>query len=366
VLDHSEEFAWDGEGEAAEVLIHAPDEAAAARAFERLLPAARLPGVLSPVHAAVSTGSLGYVAVSETHASPDLLSAPARGLLLVADVDAGSLNTPAADIKDFALRGLAEAAPSMPVLNEAGLRRACEEGAAAAAEDGLVEEEDLEHLGPASGDPDALGRRALLAGIRDWEGPFGLERAVVGGVEDTDGAERLGLRPGMLVFLVVVGAGDLGRLALGTHGGRISTRIRAGADFGAGVDPPAAPLETEEAADLVSAAHAAANFADARVARAVYALRRVLGDITGGLDLRLSWKVGGFEWRDGLLVHRNNLAAVGEGDALVSGGAVAAGTGKMWRSAPPFGAPEIGGLWPWEEAGLLWRWVNLDPTGGEG
>ena len=56
----------------------------------------------------------------------------------------------------------------------------------------------------------------------------------------------------------------------------------------------------------------------------------------------------------------------GEGEALVSGGVVAAGTGKMSRSAPPFGVPEDEGLWPWEEAGLLVRWAQLDPTGGEG
>jgi len=365
VLDRAEEFVWGGEGEDAEILIHAPDEETAERAFGRTLPAARLPGVRSPVQAAASAENLGLVAVSGTHASPDLLSAPARGLLLVADVDAASLGVPVGDVTDLALRGLAEAGPSMPVLNEAGVRRACEEGAAAGAEDGLVEEEDLAHLGPIEGDPDALGRRALTAGTRDWEGPFGLEAAVVGDVFDTDGAETLGLRHGALVFVVRAGAGDLGRLALGTHRARISTRIRAGVDFGSGDDPPAAPLETEEAADLVSAANAAANFADARAARALYALRRVLDRVVGGLDLRASWKVGGVEARDGLLVHRDNLAAVGEGGAMVSGGVVAAGTGKMWRSAPPFGVPEGEGLWPWEEAGLLARWTSLDPTGGE-
>lgn len=366
MLDQTEEFVWGGEGEGAEVLVHAPDEAAAGRAFRRVLPAARLPGVGSPVYAAASGGGLGWVAVSGTHASPDLISAPARGLLLAADLDAGNLGVPVADVKKLALRGLAEAGPSMPVLNEAGVRRACEAGATAGAEDGLIEEEDLAHLGTAPGDPDALGRRALAAGTRDWEGPFGLEAAVVGGVSETQGAETLGLRRGVLVFVVRVGAGDLGRLALGGHRARISARIRSGADFGTGDDAPAAPLETEEAADLVSAASAAANFADARAARAVYALRRVLGGSVGGLYLRAAWKVGGFEGRDGLLVHRNDLAAAGQGDALVSGGVVAAGTGKMWRSAPPFGAPQVGGLWPWEEAGLLGRWANLDPTGGEG
>jgi hypothetical protein len=66
------------------------------------------------------------------------------------------------------------------------------------------------------------------------------------------------------------------------------------------------------------------------------------------------------------MIHRSNLVAAGEGRALVSGGVVAVGTGKMWRSAPPFGAPESEGRWPWEKAGLLERWAEFDPTGGEG
>lgn len=366
MVDQADEFVWGGEGEDAEILIHAPDEPTAERVFERILQAARLPGVQSPVHAAAAPGGFGWVAASGSHVAPDLFSAPARGLLLVADVDADNLGVPVRDVTDFVLRGLVEAGPSLPVLNEAGVRRVCEEGAKAAAEDGLVEEEDLRCLEPVEGDPDALGRRALAAGTRDWEGPFDLEAAVVGGVLDTDGAEALGLRPGMLVLVVRAGAGDLGRLALGTHRDRIFTRIRAGADFGAGDDPPAAPLETEEAADLIAATNAASNFADARSARAAYALRRVLRDVAGGLSLRASWKIGGIEHQDGLLIQRNNLAAAGEKVPLVSGGVVAAGTGKMWRSAPPFGVPESEGRWPWEEAGLLGRWANLDPTGGEG
>ena len=366
MVDQAEEFAWSGEGEDAEILVRAPDEATAERALERTLPAARLPGVHSPVHAAASAEDLGWAAASGTHAAPDLFSAPARGLLLVADVDAESLGVPVRDVTNLVLRGLAEAGPSLPVLNEAGVRRFCEEGAAAAAEDGLFEEEDLAHLGFVEGDPDALGRRALAAGTRDWEEGFGLEVAVVGEVLDSEGAETLGLRRGMLALVVRVGAGDLGRLALGTHRGRIFTRIRAGVDFGAEDDLPAAPLEAEEAADLVAATHAASNFADARAARAVYALRRVLGDVAGDLELRAAWRFGGIEVREGVLIHRNNLAAAGEGEALVSGGAVAAGTGKMWRSAPPFGVPGSEDRWPWEEAGLLERWAELDPTGGEG
>ena len=366
MVDQAEEFAWSGEGEDAEILVRAPDEATAIRAIDRTLPAARLPGVQTPVHVAASADGLGWVAVSGTHAAPDLFSAPARGLLLVADVDAENLGFPARDVTDLALRGLAEARPSLPVLGEADVRRVCEGGAGAAAEDGLIEEEDLAHLEPVEGDPDALGRRSLAAGTRDWEEGFGLEVAVVGEVLDSQGAESLGVRPGLLALVVRAGAGDLGRLALGTHRSRIFTRIRAGVDLGAGDDLPAAPLEAEEAADLIAATRAASNFADARVARAVYALRRVLGDVAGGLEMRAAWRVGGIEVRDGVLIHRNNLAAVAEGGVFVSGGAVAAGTGKMWRSAPPFGVPEGEGLWPWEEAGLLERWASLDPTRGEG
>ena len=366
MVDQAEEFAWSGEGKDAEIFVRAPDEATAERAIDRTLPAARLPGVHSPVHAAASPEDLGWVAVSGTHAAPDLFSAPVRGLLLLADVDADTLGFPPRDVGDLALRGLAEAGPSLPVLNEAGVRRVCEEGAGAAAEDGLVEEEDLAHLEPLEGDPDALGRRSLAAGTRDWEEGFGLEVAVVGEVLEGEGAEALGVRRGLLALVVRAGAGGLGRLAQDTHRARIFTRIRAGVDFGAGDDLPAAPVEVEEAADLIAAAQAASNFADARAARAVYALRRVLGDVVGGLELRAAWKVGGIEVRDGIMIHRNNLAAVAQGGVLVSGGAVAVGTGNMWRSAPPFGAPEGEGRWPWEEAGLLERWAELDPTRGEG
>ena len=366
MVDQAEEFVWSGEGEDAEILVRAPDEATAERAIGLTLPAARLPGVQGPVHAAASANGLGWVAVSGTHVAPDVFSMAVRGLLLVADVDAENLGFPARDVTDLVLRGLTEAGPSLPVLNEAGVRRICEEGAAAAAEDGLIEEEDLPHLEPVEGDPDALGRRALAAGTRDWEEMFGLEVSVVGEVLDSEGAEALGVRPGLLALVVRAGAGNLARLAQETHRARIFTRIRAGVDFGAGDDLPAAPLETEEAADLVAAARAASNFADARAARAVYALRRVLGDAAGGFGLRAAWKVGGIEAREGVQIHRSNLAAAAQDAVLVSGGVVAAGTGNMWRSAPPFGVPEGEGRWPWEEAGLLERWAELDPTGGEG
>ena len=364
MVEHADEFAWSGEGENAEILVYAPDEPTAERAFARAFKAAELPGVQSPVHVAAAARQVGWAAVSGTHAAPDLACVPARGLLLVADAD--GLGIPVSGVTEHALRGLTEVGPSLPSLNGAGVRRVCEEGALAAAEDGLVEEEDLAYLGAGQGDPDAVGRRALSAGARDWEERFELEASVTAEVLDSDGAETLELRPGMLVLVVTVGAGDLGRLALGTHRDRIFARVRAGADFGSGDDLPAAPTETEEAGDLLSAVSAAANFADARAARALYALRRVLGGIAGRLDVRASWKVGGLEDQDGLLVHRKDLAAADAGRPIVSGGAVAVGTGKMWRSAPPFGTPESEErLWPWEEAGLLERWVRLDPAGGE-
>jgi tRNA-splicing ligase RtcB len=284
-------------------------------------------------------------------------------MLLVAGTGPRSLGVPVSGVTELALRGLTEAGPSLPSLDAAGVRRVCEEGAPAAAEDGLIEEEDLAHLGSLEGDPDALGRRATAAGTRDWEGLFGLEAAMVGEVFDTGGAEELDLRPGLLILVVRAGARDLGRLALGTHGERIRSRVRAGADFGSDDDLPAAPFETAEAADLLAAMRAASNFADARAARALYALRGVLGAAAGDLEVRASWSVGGIEIRDGLLVHRKDLAASDTGRPLVSGSVVAVGKGKMWRSAPPFGAPPLEGLWTWEEAGLLERWVDL--AGGE-
>ncbi len=70
------------------------------------------------------------------------------------------------------------------------------------------------------------------------------------------------------------------------------------------------------------------------------------------------------EERGGSLAHRANLAAAGERGVLVSGGSVAAGTGKMSGSVPPFGAPEDGGGHPWEEAGLLERWAGLGSPEG--
>ena len=360
MVEHAGDYEWRVEGEDAEVVLYAPGESIAEFAFGRILPSTRLPGVESPVHAAASPEGLGWVVASASHAAPDLISIPERGLLLVADVPAENLGMPPVGMMNLVSRDFGEVGSLLPPPNEADIRRICEEGASAAAEDGLIEEEDLSLLEPVVGDSDALGRRALAGGLRDWEGRIGVDVRVVAEILDTDGAETLGLEPGMLALVVGVGAGDLGRLALGAHRERILGRIRGGTDLGARDDLPAAPAETEEVADLLAAVGAASNFADGRAARTLYVLRRVLGDVAGGLSARAAWRVGGIEGREGSLVHRRDLAAAGEGEVVVSGGSGAAGTGKMSGSVPPFGVPEDEGLHPWEEAGILERWAVLD------
>jgi hypothetical protein len=84
----------------------------------------------------------------------------------------------------------------------------------------------------------------------------------------------------------------------------------------------------------------------------------------GPLPLRAAWRIGGFEERSGTVLHRDGLAASQEGEVLVSGRSVAAGTGRMLESAPPFDvAEEDDGRWPWEEAGILARRALLEPLG---
>jgi tRNA-splicing ligase RtcB len=356
MVERAAAYEWRGEGEGAEIVLYAPDARVAGSVFERILPAARLPGVESPVHAAASPKGLGWVAVSASHAAPDLTSIPVRGLLLVADAALGSLAVPPEEVP----RRLSEV--RLPRLTGAGIRRICEAGARAAAEDGLIEEEDLPLLEPVAGDADALGRRAISAGDRDWGRPGEAYAYGVGEVLDAGAIESSGLYGGAFVLVVSAGAGDLGRLALAGHKERIAGRVRGG-EFGVEEGLPAAPVEAGEAADLLAALHAAANFADGRAALLVYALRRVLKEFAGGLSLRAAWRVGGVEEREGSLAHRANLAAAVDGEVLVSGGSVVAGTGKMSGSVPPFGAPEGG--YPWEEAGLLERLAALDPPEGK-
>lgn len=346
-------YEWRGEGDEAEIALYAPDDSA----FERALPAARLPGVESPVYAAASQEGFGWTAASTSHVAPDLLSPPLRGLLLVAGTSSENLGMPVRELRDRVLRDLPDAGSRLPSLNKSGVGRLCDSGARAAAEEGLVEEEDLPLLGVLPGDADALGRRALAAGPREWEGVVSPDLRVVTEVLEGEGAERLGLELGALAVVVRITAGDLGRLALAGHTERI--RVRAETP-----DPPSASVGSGEAEDLVAAVNAAANFADAHAARVLWMLRLVLGGVAGGVDIRAAWRVGGVEERDGRLVHRKGLASVREGNVLVSGSYVAVGTGNMWASAPPFGVLEEEGRWPWEEAGLLERWARLDPPEG--
>lgn len=353
------DFEWRDEGDEAEILLYAPTD----RAFGRVLPAASLPGVRSPVYAAATEQSLGWCAASSSHAAPDLISVPARGLLLTAGVSVDNLGQPPAEIPRLLLRNLSEI--NLPRLDGGGVRNVCESGARAAAEIGLIEEEDLPFFesaveGSGADESDALGRRALVAGGRDWDRPADVSVRAVGEVFDAGEAEKLDLGPGSLALVIRGGAGELGRLALAAHQDRILSRVRAG-DLGDEEDLPAASLDSEEAADLLAAVRAAANFADGRAALSLFALRRASEGFAGSLRLRAAWMIGGFEEREGLLVHRRGLAHVGSGVVLVSGETVAAGMGAMLNSAPPFGAAETDGIWPWEEAGLVERMARLGP-----
>ena len=359
MVEHSGDYEWHAEGEEAEVVLYAPDERTAGSAFERVLLTSRLPGVESPVYAAASPEGLGCIAASTSHVAPDLASVPARGLLLVADAALRNLGAQPEELMPLVSRRLSEV--RLPLLAGAGARRICETGAIGAAEDGLIEEEDLSLFGFLAGDADALGRRAISAGTRDWDRPGNVRAYEIGEILNAGGAESLGLEPGTLALLVSAEAGDLGRLALAGHRERIAAR---GGDFETEEDLLAAPAGTEEAADLLAALGAAANFADGRAALLIYALRRAIGDVVGPLSPQTAWRIGGIEDRDGSLAHRKRLAAAEEGEVLVSGGDVVAGTGKMDGSVPPFGVPEDDGRHPWEEAGVLERWADLGPTEG--
>lgn len=361
MAEHSAEYKWQGDGEEAEVVLYAPDEGIAESYFERALPASRLPGVESPVYAAASERGSGWVAASSTHAAPDLISTPARGVLLAADVAAESLSVPPEELPRLILRGFSEM--RLPALNEAGVRRVCESGARSAAEDGLIEEEDLEMIGRRDGEADALGWRGISAGTRDWDVLEEVRAYPVGEIMDTEGADALGLEAGMLVFVLLVGAGNLGRLAIEAHRERILDRVWHG-EFDTAPDIPAAPLDTEEARDLVAASGAAANFAAGRSALLLYALRRALAEPVGGLRTLASWTMGGFGEHGPTTVHRRGLSEVRSSEVVVPGESVAVGTGAMLGSAPPFGVAELEGRWPWEEAGLMERVAQLRSLDG--
>ena len=294
MAEHIAEYEWRGEGDEAEIVLYAPDYPA----FERAMPAAKLPGVESPVYAAASPQGFGWAAASATHVAPDLLSVPLRSLLIVADTRSENLGVPPQELMQRVLRQLPEAGARLPSLNPSEASRLCESGAHAVAEEGLVEEEDLPLLDARPGDADAIGHRALSAAPREWAGGVETGLRLVTEVLDTEGAESLGLEEGALALVVKVDAGDLGRLALVAHRERILSRVRSG-DFGATPELPAAPAGSGEAEDLVAALYAAANFADARAARTLWWLRRVLGGAAGGLDIRAAWRIGGIEAREG-------------------------------------------------------------------
>ena len=360
MTERAADFEWRGEGKEAEILLYAPDLAVAEASLERALSAARLPGAVSPVYVAASgtPSNFGWVAASETHAAPDLVSAPEWGLLIVVETPVESSRLE--EVPRLISRGLSEVA--LPSVEEAEVRKLAGSGALWAAEEGLIEEEDLHSLDALAGDADALSRRALSAGTRDWTRPGDIRALQVAEILDSDGAGELGLEAGSLAIAVGVHAEDLGRLSMASHRDRISARLSSGS-FGDPGDLPAAPAETEEARDLVFAANATTNYAAGRAALVLYALRRALRE-AGTLDLRAAWKIGGFEERNGRILHRNRLAAVVARDAFVAGQTVAAGTGGMLGSAPPFEASaevsEEGGRWPWEESGILARWAVLE------
>jgi tRNA-splicing ligase RtcB (3'-phosphate/5'-hydroxy nucleic acid ligase) len=370
MFEHTGEFEWRGEGEGAEIVLYAPDAVTAERAFEQTMPAAGLPGVVSPVHASASSLDpgrdlgwdmsldLGWVTASETHAAPDLISAPARGLLLVAGASAVDLGVSSGEAGELILRNLSEV--SLPRLGGVEVRRAVEGGALWAAEEGLILEEDLELFGAHTpGEPDALTRRALVVGARGFDRYRRLEVYEVTEILDTEGAEALGLIPGALVLSVRIASEDLGRLTFVAHRERILRRVWSG-DFGATAELPAAPLETEEATDLLAAVRAVANYADARAALRLYELRRALAG-ESGISLRAAWRLGGLVREEaGSLLHRRNLASVERGNALVTCNFVAVGTGAMRESAPPFGPGVEKDTWAWEEAELLERISSLE------
>ncbi len=354
------DYEWRGEGEGAEIILYATDDSA----LEHVRPATLLPGIEGPVYAASAQAGLGLAADSSTHVAPDLVSPPVRGLLLVAGVSVGGLGIPSEEVPRLVFRNLSEVIlPGLGGVSGAG--KFCESGAHRAAEQGLIEEEDLAFMKPLDGESDALGRRALEAGSRGWDRLGNLDVYGAREVLDAERADMLGIGSGTLVISVDAGTGDLGRLALAGHRHRIMNQVRSG-DVGAELDLPAAPIESGEAEDLLAAVSGTSNFADGRAALTLYALRRALSEVFGGLSICASWTVGGFEERDGSLVQRRNLASREAGEACVCGGDVVAGTGALLRSVPPFEAPVERGVWPWEEAGLVERWIDLEPLGRGG
>ena len=377
MAERAADYEWRGEGKEAEVVLYAPDETVAGLSFEHALRAARLPGAISPVYAAAVRppgplplqslsgtssglpGGFGWVAASETHMAPELISVPGWGLLLIAEAPARVLGEPE-EVRRLLSRRLSEAA--MPEIGEAETRRVAESGALWTAGEGLIEEEDLPFFTGQAGELDSLSRRSLSAGTRDWTRPASVRALQVSRLLDSEAAEALGLDTGALALVLYTGAEDLGRLALLGHSERILARTTSGV-FGAPSDLPAVPIGTEEAYDLVAATGTMANYAAGRASLFVYALRGALGEVAGALSLRAGWVIGGIEKQEGRALHHNRFAKVGQGETLVAGNSVAVATGGMLRSAPPFDAPEEDGRWLWEEVGMLVRAAVLEPLG---
>lgn len=353
---------WRIESDEAEAFLYSQDDTALEypRLRAGIEAATRLPGLTAPVYAAASPHGSGWVVSSNSHVAPGLASAPRAGLLLVADSPLHRLGLPPAELSRLLARRLSET--PVPAVGEGALRAACETGAVWAAEEELIEEEDLFVLGSLSvrGEADALGVRALSAGSREWDPRFGgaVNAWAVGETLDSEATEALGLYEGAVVFAASAGSAELGRLALEGHRQRIISR-----EFGDSERLAAAPSGTEEAADLVAASEAAANYALARVSLLVYALRRAMGAVVGEMSLSSCWATGGLQERDGATVHRSSLARIGAGEPLACGDALARGTGAMLGSAPPF-SPGGEERWTWEEAGLLERVARFEEPGG--
>lgn len=351
------DYEWRGEGDGAEIFLYASDDSA----LEYARAATLLPDIEGPVYAASSREGFGLVAASSTHVAPDLISSPVRGLLLVAGISVEGLGLPLEEISRLVFRNLSEVGLPGPG-GVSGVGKFCESGAHRAAEQGMIEEEDLAFLKPRNGDPDALGRRALEVGGRGFEKLGDVGVYAVGEIFDADGAEMLGIDYGALVLTVEAGAEDLGRLVLDGHRSRILSRVKSG-EFGADLDLPAAPIESEEAQDLLAGVNGASNFADSRASLTLYALRQALSYSFGDLNIRASWTVGGFEKCDGSMIQRQNLTGCEAEEVSVCGEDVVVGMGEMLGSVPPFGAKEEEDVWPWEEAEVLERRVSLQLLG---
>lgn len=361
MAERTGDYEWHIEGEEAEAFLYAPDETVLEypRLRTGIEAATRLPGVGQPIYAAASPYGSGWAVSSSSHIAPGLVSAPRVGVLLVAGSPLDRLGLPPEELLRLLTSRLSEV--RTPYLGDAELQAACGSGARWAAEQGLIQEEDLDLLGAedvARGEPEALGRRALAAGERDPRPGNDVRARVVGRILDEGAVEELGLHERALIITASADSGELGRLALEGHRQRMISR-----DLDDSERLISAPLDTEEAADLKAAVGAAGNYATTRASLLLHALRRALRDVTGGLEPVACWSTGGLEESEGAAVHRRSLARLGSGAALVCGDTLALGTGGMLSSAPPFDTGD-GNLWPWEEAGLLQRAAVLETLDG--